>query len=435
MGAMFHLAIKDLKLLWRDKVGFFWVLGFPLLIALFFGSIYSGAGSATARSMKIAVITDNMNPTVQSFYDQLGKSDVLVLTPMPLDSARPLVAQGKLAAYVQYIDSSKSAFDMFSGHKPHIKVGIDPSRKAEAGYLNGLLNQAFFMQLQSRFTDVKGWRRYLKDQRQSWDSIGTGWNSKLGMDFFEKLDGVLESAEKIDSAYAMKSDSASDSVSEKNYSPFAALDVAYEDVAVIWAGPRSSFEITFPQSLQWALIAAAAAFSLSIVTERTRGTFLRLRIAPISRMQILGGKGLACFIFCVGVCSLLMAVGILIFGVGVASWTYLILAILAGGICFVGVMMLISVMGKTEAAVSGAGWAVMLVMAMIGGGMMPLMFMPSWLKSISHLSPIKWGILALEGSIWRGFGFGEMILPLAVLVGVGVVGFIIGTMILSRSDG
>lgn len=200
-------------------------------------------------------------------------------------------------------------------------------------------------------------------------------------------------------------------------------------------GPRSSFEITFPQSLQWALIAAAAAFSLSIVSERTRGTFLRLRIAPISRLQILGGKALACFIFCAGACGLIMAIGIFIFGVGVASWTFLILAIAAGAICFVGIMMLISVIGKTENAVSGAGWAIMLVMSMLGGGMMPLMFMPSWLKSISHISPVKWSILALEGSIWRGFGFGDMILPLVVLVGVGVTGFIIGAMILSRSDG
>lgn len=434
MGTIFHLAMKDIKLLWRDKVGFFWVLGFPLLIALFFGSIYSGAGSTTARSMKIAVITDNITPAVQSFYDQLAKSEVLDIMSMPLDSARPLVAQGKLTAFVQYIDSSKSTFDIFSGKKPHIKVGIDPSRRAEAGYLSGLINQAYFMGLQSKFMDIKGWRGYLQNQKTS---AITDDPQKPGLygDYLSKLDDMLESVEKIDSAYAGSSDSAFDSTSGKDYSPFAALDIDFDDVAVARVGPRSSFEITFPQALQWALIAAAAAFSLSIVTERTRGTFLRLRIAPISRLQVLAGKGLACFIFCVGVCSLLMAIGILIFGVGVASWTNLILAIVAGGICFVGIMMLISVLGKTEAAVSGAGWAIMLVMSMLGGGMMPLMFMPSWLKSISHISPVKWSILALEGSIWRGFGIGEMILPLAVLVGVGVTGFVIGTMILSRSDG
>jgi ABC-2 type transport system permease protein len=426
--------MKDLKLLWRDKVGFFWVLGFPLLVALFFGSIYSG-GTSSARSMKIAVVTDDMSLTVRAFYDQLSQSSVLDIHEMPLDSARPLVARGELVAFVQYFDSSKSTFDIFTGKKPHIKVGIDPSRKAEAGYLNGLINQAYFMGLQSRFMDIKGWRGYLKDQRDSLDKAPDRGKPGPYGNYLDNLDNLLASVEQIDSAYQNSKDSTSDSTAAQDNSPFAAIEVDFDDVAENRSGPRSPFEITFPQALQWALIATAAAFSLSIVTERTRGTFLRLRLAPIGRVQVLAGKGLACFTFCVGVCALLMAIGIFIFGVRVASWINLILAILAGGFCFVGLMMLISVMGKTEASVSGAGWAIMLVMSMLGGGMMPLMFMPSWLRSISHISPVKWSVLALEGSIWRDFGWTEMLPPLAVLVGVGAVGFIVGATILSRSDG
>ncbi len=434
MGSIVHLAIKDLKLLWRDRVGFFWVMGFPLLIALFFGSIFSGSGS-TAGSMKIAVITDNMNPSVQAFYDQLAKSDVLDITPMPLDSARPLVARGKLVAFVQYFDSSKSTFDIFTGKKPHIKVGIDPSRKAESGYLDGLINQAYFMRLQSSFTDLNGWRSFLKEQRQELDTTGAGKVNKSYGNYLNNLDKLLGSVEQMDSAGARTPDSTTDNTAVTNNSPFSGLDIDFDAVEETRAGPRSSFDITFPQALMWALIATAAAFSLSIVIERTRGTFLRLRIAPISRMQVLAGKGLACFIACVGVCIVLMAIGVLIFGVGVASWTNLLLAVVASAICFVGIMMMISVLGKTEASVSGGGWAIMLVMSMLGGGMIPLMFMPSWMKIVSDISPVKWGILALEGSIWRGFNLIDMILPMAVLVGVGVFGFIIGVTILSRADG
>jgi len=61
--------------------------------------------------------------------------------------------------------------------------------------------------------------------------------------------------------------------------------------------------------------------------------------------------------------------------------------------------------------------------------------MPSWLKIVSDISPVKWGILALEGSIWRGFNLSDMILPLTVLIAVGIFGFFIGVTILSRSDG
>ena len=56
------------------------------------------------------------------------------------------------------------------------------------------------------------------------------------------------------------------------------------------------------------------------------------------------------------------------------------------------------------------------------------------MQRISHLSPVKWGILALEGAIWRGFTLGEMFIPCAILLSVGVICFGAGVAILSRSE-
>ena len=89
--------------------------------------------------------------------------------------------------------------------------------------------------------------------------------------------------------------------------------------------------------------------------------------------------------------------------------------------------MLTSTLGKTEQAAAGAGWAVMMPLTMLGGGMVPLFFMPGWMVTVSSLSPVKWAILAMEGAIWRGFSLREMLLPCGILVVVGVVCFAIGT--------
>ena len=96
--------------------------------------------------------------------------------------------------------------------------------------------------------------------------------------------------------------------------------------------------------------------------------------------------------------------------------------------------MLLSVLGKTEQAASGIGWAVLLVFAMIGGGMLPLFFMPEWLKSFSSISPIKWGILALEGAIWRDFSFKELLQPYIVLASFGLISFFIGARLFRWSE-
>jgi ABC-2 type transport system permease protein len=67
--------------------------------------------------------------------------------------------------------------------------------------------------------------------------------------------------------------------------------------------------------------------------------------------------------------------------------------------------------------------------------MIPLLFMPEWMRTLGHVSPVKWTILALEGVIWRGFTWSELALPLAILVGVGATCFTLGVWLLGRRDG
>ncbi|MBN1211636.1 MAG: ABC transporter permease, partial [candidate division Zixibacteria bacterium] len=112
----------------------------------------------------------------------------------------------------------------------------------------------------------------------------------------------------------------------------------------------------------------------------------------------------------------------------------LAISLVAASLCFVGVTMMVSVIGKTEEAVGGAGWGILLVMAMVGGGMLPLMFMPNWLRTISHISPVKWGILSIEGGIWRDFSYSEILLPVVILLGIGTLCFTVGVTLLTRAD-
>src|SRR5262249_2727005 len=109
-------------------------------------------------------------------------------------------------------------------------------------------------------------------------------------------------------------------------------------------------------------------------------------------------------------------------------------AVLATPFCFTGMTLFFANLGKTERAVGGASWAIMLVMSMSGGGMIPLIAMPPWMQHASNVSPVKWGILGLEGAIWRGFSAAEMVLPCVVLVAVGLLGISLGWMLSRRLE-
>mgnify|MGYP006150194429 CR=1 FL=1 len=55
-----------------------------------------------------------------------------------------------------------------------------------------------------------------------------------------------------------------------------------------------------------------------LVFERTHGTLVRLRMAPLTRAQILGGKALACFVS-------IMLVEVILLGVALPSFALIVL--------------------------------------------------------------------------------------------------------------
>ena len=145
-----------------------------------------------------------------------------------------------------------------------------------------------------------------------------------------------------------------------------------------------------------------------------------------SREQILDGKALACFVS-------ILAVELILFGVATAlgvragSLALLALAGLPAAACFVGFMMLIASFGKTEQSASGAAWAVLMPLALVGGAMVPQFAMPGWMQSLGVISPIHWARLAIEGAVWRQFSAAEMATPCLILVTTGMACFAIGT--------
>jgi ABC-2 type transport system permease protein len=88
---------------------------------------------------------------------------------------------------------------------------------------------------------------------------------------------------------------------------------------------------------------------------------------------------------------------------------------------------LIASLGKTEQTASGAGWAILMPMSMLGGAMVPQFVMPQWMQTLGMVSPIRWVVLAIEGGIWRQFTLAEMVMPCAILIAVGMACFVLGT--------
>lgn len=373
MNAILAIAFKDIKLLIRDRSSLIWVVAFPIVMAVLFGSMYGGMESGGSSRIAVALVDQDGSARADSMAKALEATQAVSLKRMSLEQARQKVLKGDLAAYIVLRPGLEKASLMSPSDAPLIQLGADPKRQMESGMIEGLISQAWFQEL--------------------------GKGMPLAAEIMKQGTGV----ERV-------------SVQPKGINP------------------SSPFEVSFPQAMLWALVAVCATFATTMVKERTEGTLQRLWIAPISRSQLLAGKGLACFLTSLGVTVGLIVFGSLVFGVRALDHpAQFLIASVSISLCYSGLMMLVSVMGRTERAVGGASWGLMMLFNMFGGGMMPLMAMSGWMQTASDFSPAKWATLSLEGAIWRGFSVQEMVLPCGILLAVGVFGLLVGSRLAARA--
>lgn len=422
MGVILAVAFKDLRLLARDRMGLFWVLGFPLLIAVLFGAMFRGQNATAARPLAAAVVNEDGSALSEKYVALLKENSALELQTLSRAEALEALRKRALAAAIVVPKGFERNAGFAATEGVVFEIEIDPARQTEAAMLKGLVLEAHGRMLRARMADAKAFQDSIQavDMALRFNETLPAEQRAVGSKFVDDLDGFLEKVDPKMYERALTRQSATVKVS--------GAGVGGGGIAA------NSFEITFPSGMIWGLIGCVATFSLSLVRERLSGTFLRLRAAPVSTGSVLAGKALACLLVCMATLTLLMAIGVIGFHVRLRDPIGLAAAVFCAAFCFTGLMMLISTLGTTEQSVAGAGWAILMVLAMFGGAMMPLYFMPEWMQNASAISPVKWAILALEGALWRGFGVNELAAPCVLLVGVGAVAFAGGVLLARRQN-
>ena len=419
MRTLITIARKDFQLLLTDKVTLFFTFIFPLLFALLFGGMLGGGKT---RQLSVVLVQEDRSAAAQQFIEQLKAAPELAITELDRTAAADAVRKGDKTAYLvipaDFGERWQAGFSGgFSGNPPTVQLGVDPARKAEAGMLQGVLMKYAAERFKTLFSNSGAMQQQMKSsiaQIQASTDMPAEWRTLL-LDFFPKMEAVMA-----------RQDVQASAKTGNGFSGFTPLNITEEAVAIEKKGPGNAYAVLFPQSIMWSILGCLMGFGVSLVLELTRGTLLRLQAAPINAATLLGGKALACAVTQIIVMTVLLSIAHLAFKVPLPQPMALVAAVLAITVCFSGLMTLLAAVAQTEQAVNGMGWAVMMVLAMIGGSMIPLFLMPPWLQTVSHISPIKWGILGLEGAIWRDFSATEMLLPVGILLTIGLLAYGVG---------
>jgi ABC-type Na+ efflux pump permease subunit len=135
-------------------------------------------------------------------------------------------------------------------------------------------------------------------------------------------------------------------------------------------------------------------------SERRQGTLKRLRAAPLTRGQILLGKLLPCFGLSLLQGVLLLVAGKLVFGMrwGPDSWSlgrqvlWLLPVVFTTSLAAMGLAVLVAALARTEVQVALYGAVPALVLALIGGCVLPREMMPEQTQVFTLFTPQGWAL-------------------------------------------
>lgn len=393
MRTVLVMAMKDLQLITRDWLGLFFIIGFPILIAVFFGAMYGWVGTGSVK-LRAAVVDEDNSDISRKFVANLQNTGNVDVEQLARDEAMDKVRRGDLVGLIALPRGFGETVGIPWRESPAIEVGVDPARKAEAGLLEGLVMQSAGKLMMDRFQDPAAMRPLVHEAREEVAQANDipDLLRPVLLEMMDALDKFMESWQRVDSAEANSEtrDSSPGNMAGFQLARIETIDVTRQipadSMEALIRKLHSRWDISFPQAMVWGVLACAAGFAISIVRERKQGTLLRLQVAPISWGHIVAGKATACFLAVLTVILVLTALGTWL-GMRPLNWPMLSVSAVCVAFCFVGVMMLMSVIGKSEETVSGAAWMTNMVMAMFGGGMIPLVFMPRIMQTLSNLSP------------------------------------------------
>jgi ABC-2 type transport system permease protein len=173
--------------------------------------------------------------------------------------------------------------------------------------------------------------------------------------------------------------------------------------------------------------------AISLLDDRDAGIIDRVLAGPAGIQVLVAAR----FLFLVAQSFLQIVIIFLVawLGYGVDLPRHLVgfgLTTLAVSICAAGLALALVAACRTRRQAQNVSNVAILILSAVGGSMVPRFFMPPLMKDLGWLTPNTWGLEAYASVFWRGEGLASLVLPLALLVGTGLVALFVARLLARR---
>ena len=406
---MIEIALKDLKVFFRDIKAVLLSFLLPIGLITLFGLTFGGIEERSASNNQTNILIADLDST-EITRDVIVKLDSLAeisVTTVGFDRGKEMIMNGnRLAMLVFY----KGFADSVESGKPEpMELFYDEARKMDAG----LIQYALI----SNLMEILGPKTFKK---KIMSSIKTKYPD-MDTDMMTQIEG---------------------DISEQ----FAPADEDGKDNIMGKMGNLTITSLARKESVNWALIQSFAgtavmmllfsvtAIGSSLLSEREDGTLKRLMYSPVSPIHIMFGKILFALVISVIQLSVMVVFTWLVLGMDIGyNVFYLMMVIVATAFACSGFGIFIAAISTSRKQAESMATIVILLMSAIGGSMIPLFFMPAFMQKIAVISLNYWAIQSFFDVLGREVSFLQIITKVGVLFGIGATMMTISASLFKRN--
>lgn len=408
---MAALAIvrRDLVRYLRNPVRSAMLFSMPLMLSGIFALVFGGGGGAEIAIR--VLLHDEDDSLLTKFLEGAGESPEtdLQLEIVPVgEEGYEMMERGEASALIHLPAGFTS--DYLAGRPTTIDVVKNPSERflpkvVEEGVLIGGVGlSAGSRVFREELAQIGG---FVDDEAFPADfavaSVSTGFNRKL-----KHLENYLMPA-----VIDFETVTLNDATEEQSSSGF--------DILAYFLPGFSVMGILF----------LAQSATRDILRDREQGLVRHLLTAPVTTGDYVLGKSMSVLLVTSIGFVILVAIGL---AAGV-SWGFapaVAAMIVASAVMASGIMLLISSVAGSERQADTLTTIVIMVFSMLGGAFVPISQMPSFLRPMAASTPVYWSVDGLTKLTIHGGGPAEIAANLGLLLAVGGLGLLIGSLLLKR---
>lgn len=407
---MIEIALKDLKVFFRDIKAVLLSFLLPIGLITLFGLTFGGIQKRSETQNQTAILVSDLDSTgtTRDVIAKIDSLDEISVTTIGFNKGKDQIMNGdRLAMLVFY----KGFADSIANGKPEpMELFYDEARKMEAG----LIQYALISNLMKILGPTTIKKKILSSIQTKYPDLDNDMMSQIEGDISEQF---APAKAENDTGGAM------DKMAGLTVTGLARKE------SVNWALIQS-----FAGTAVMMLLFSVTAIGSSLLSEREDGTLKRLMYSPVSPIHIMFGKVLFALVISVIQLSVMIVFTWAVLGMDLGyNLFYLMMVVVATAFACSGFGIFIAAISTSRKQAEGMATIVILLMSAIGGSMIPIFFMPAFMQKIAAISLNYWAIQGFFDVLGREVPFGQVFLKVGILIGIGATMMAISASLFKRN--